>query len=411
MLSVWACLLVVFQVKCWGNNFDGRLGLGSTTNIGISPGQMGDSLPFVDLGAANANGSLPVIQLTAGTHHICALFGNRRIKCWGTDEHGGLGMGLSWTTIGKKASEMGDNLPFLDLGADVEYVSAGYLHTCVVLHGGVPKCWGYNAGTALGTGGYSSVHVASSALATIQVGTNRSVVQLQALLTACTCARLDNGLVKCWGVGYNKILGTPGDSRRHWGSDVALHMGDNLPYINITCGETVHVAGATTAACAQCVNGEVHCWGTNRYGVVGWEEAVADSPGWLATRPVKLPAAPQSLPMPPSPSPGEGTSLPASTPTPSASLSPSYYGASSNTNSSQVRLAVGSGFACTILGSVPGPVLCWGRNHYGQLGQGHANESGKTPGSVSNAPYVNLGPGNTARQVGVACMHMQRAHY
>lgn len=123
------------KVKCWGNNFDGRLGLGHTNNMGISAGQMGDALPYINLG----NHSHAAIQLAAGTHHICALFSNKRIKCWGTDEHGGLGQGLSWTTIGDVPSEMGDALPWLDLGAEVEMVSAGYLHTCAVLAGGVPK--------------------------------------------------------------------------------------------------------------------------------------------------------------------------------------------------------------------------------------------------------------------------------
>jgi len=37
-------------VKCWGNNENGRLGLGDVEGRGDEPGEMGDALPAVDLG-------------------------------------------------------------------------------------------------------------------------------------------------------------------------------------------------------------------------------------------------------------------------------------------------------------------------------------------------------------------------
>lgn len=133
------------KVKCWGNNFDGRLGLGYIGDVGIGAGQMGDALPTIDLGRHNFS----AVQLAAGTHHTCALFSNQRLKCWGRDEHGGTGLGVSYTVIGDVASEMGDGLAFLDLGADVLSVSVGYLHTCAVLAGGVPKVRGCGHNTAV----------------------------------------------------------------------------------------------------------------------------------------------------------------------------------------------------------------------------------------------------------------------
>ena len=38
------------QVKCWGLNSFGHLGLGDTIDRARSPGQMGNNLPYVDLG-------------------------------------------------------------------------------------------------------------------------------------------------------------------------------------------------------------------------------------------------------------------------------------------------------------------------------------------------------------------------
>lgn len=37
-------------LKCWGYNYDGELGSGSSLNRGDEPGEMGDSLVVVDFG-------------------------------------------------------------------------------------------------------------------------------------------------------------------------------------------------------------------------------------------------------------------------------------------------------------------------------------------------------------------------
>ena len=59
-------------VKCWGSNRHGRLGLGDSFNRGDSDGEMGDSLPAVDLGGK-------VVQLAAGEGHNCALLDDGRM--------------------------------------------------------------------------------------------------------------------------------------------------------------------------------------------------------------------------------------------------------------------------------------------------------------------------------------------
>lgn len=41
-----------YEIKCWGGNSNGRLGIGDSTNVarGDNPGEMGDNLPYLDLG-------------------------------------------------------------------------------------------------------------------------------------------------------------------------------------------------------------------------------------------------------------------------------------------------------------------------------------------------------------------------
>ena len=41
-------------VKCWGANSDGQLGLGDTSNRGDGGGEKGDSLPTVNLGSGRS---------------------------------------------------------------------------------------------------------------------------------------------------------------------------------------------------------------------------------------------------------------------------------------------------------------------------------------------------------------------
>lgn len=103
-------LLDNHDVKCWGSNGFGRLGLGDTTNRGdgaqADPG-MGDDLPAVDLGL----GRQPT-QVSCGTTHTCATFDDGAIKCWGENSFGQLGQGNT-NSRGDGAEDdpgMGDNL-------------------------------------------------------------------------------------------------------------------------------------------------------------------------------------------------------------------------------------------------------------------------------------------------------------
>ena len=51
MGRVCACaILENHALKCWGYNANGGLGLGYENNRGDAPNEMGDNLPYADLG-------------------------------------------------------------------------------------------------------------------------------------------------------------------------------------------------------------------------------------------------------------------------------------------------------------------------------------------------------------------------
>jgi len=73
-----ACaLLETGQIKCWGGNQDGQLGVGDLEPR-LSP-------VSVDQGE-------PASAIAVGFAHTCALFSEQRIKCWGSNESGELGL-------------------------------------------------------------------------------------------------------------------------------------------------------------------------------------------------------------------------------------------------------------------------------------------------------------------------------
>ncbi|CAE7229395.1 HERC4 [Symbiodinium sp. CCMP2592] len=144
-----ACaLLNTGAVKCWGVNDFGQLGRGQpssvTPNVGRQPEDMGDGLPVVDLGT-NAGTPRKAIYIAHGAWHVCAILEGGGLKCWGRNHLGGAHPQLfpSQPNIGDFPNEMGDNLPFIDLGVGrtAVKVAAGRDHTCARLDDDTFKCW------------------------------------------------------------------------------------------------------------------------------------------------------------------------------------------------------------------------------------------------------------------------------
>jgi alpha-tubulin suppressor-like RCC1 family protein len=141
-------LLDDHTVKCWGMAAEGQLGLGSKSTRGTGPGQMGDLLPPVDLGAGHS-----AKAVSAKGWHTCALLDDDTVKCWGMNGLGQLGLG-DQNNRGDDPGEMGDTLPAVDLGTGhaARNVVAGLSHTCAVLDDSTIRCWGENTLGQLGLG-------------------------------------------------------------------------------------------------------------------------------------------------------------------------------------------------------------------------------------------------------------------
>ena len=245
-------------VKCWGFGHDGSLGLADTDSRGGAPGQMGDALPRVDLGAG-----FRVAALVAGSAHTCARSTDHRVKCWGGNHSGQLGAGHTDSPSRKPGrsstpAPMGDALPFVDLGKDLEVVTlaAGSSHTCAIVRRRADattglKCWGWNGSGALGIGLGSQrgghPDEMGDNLPFVDLGKDLEPVAL-ALGGLHSCAVVvtrggadTGGRVKCWGSNNHGNLGL-GDTNDR---GEPYQMGDALPFVDLGADVRVVLPAST----------------------------------------------------------------------------------------------------------------------------------------------------------------------
>ena len=341
-------------LRCWGHNDEGRLGLGDTLTRGDQPNEMGANLPAIDLGTGRT-----ATAATAGSDHICAILDNARLKCWGANYLGQLGQGDN-DSRGDQPGEMGDALPVISLGTGrtVTAATAGAAHTCALLDNGRVKCWG--AGSVLGQGTTNSrgdgPNEMGASLPAIDLGTGRTATVIAAGDNH-TCAILDNGALKCWGLNEFGQLGLGDIATR---GDGAGEMGNNLASVNLGAGRNaVAVVAGEDHTCALLDNATVKCWGRNTSGQLGLGDTAArgDAAGEM------------------------GDNLPV---------------VDLGTGRTATALASGGGHVCALLDNAT--IKCWGFNSAGQLGlaEGTGTARGDGPGEMGdNLPSVNLGTGRS----------------
>lgn len=215
-------------VKCWGLNDAGQLGLGDTEARGDEPGELGDALPAVPLGAG-----VTAVSITTGYFNTCALLSNGAVKCWGLNNGGQLGLG-DMLARGDDPGELGDALAAVDLGAAATAASvvAGHDHTCALLSDGAVKCWGANTHGFLGLGDDvqrgDEPGELGDALPVVDLGPGSVTSSLHGG-EYCTCSILGPRM-KCWGSNLDGQLGLGDIDDR---GDAPGEMGAALPFVRL----------------------------------------------------------------------------------------------------------------------------------------------------------------------------------
>lgn len=221
------------NVRCWGQNADGQLGLGNTTQIGD------DELPTA-VGTVNLGAGRTATRIATGQYHACVIMDDGNVRCWGRGLDGRLGYG-NVTSVGMTPATTPDTAGPVALGAGRKAIdiAAGADFTCVILDDGKVRCWGDNTYGKLGLGNTNDLgdNELPTAAATVNLGTGRTATQLAAGRDHM-CAVLDNGRVLCWGRGVGGMLGNKnttdvGDNETP-GSRPTINLGEGPAAATVT---------------------------------------------------------------------------------------------------------------------------------------------------------------------------------
>ena len=275
-------------VKCWGENGNGQLGDGTTTDrispvdaAGLGGGAVAISAGTIHTCALTASGGVKcwgrmllgplsvqeralgtgvardiktaeyvegltsgVIAVSSGTLHTCALTTSGGVKCWGYNREGQLGDGTK--------TDSGTPVDVAGLGEGVVSISAGWKHTCAVTADADVKCWGWNNGGQIGDGTVTDRTTPAA------VDGLREGVKAVSTGRMHTCALTASGAVKCW--GFNGV--------GQLGNGETLPSSAPLDVEGLSGGVT-SIASGLSHNCAITSAGGLKCWGIGSSGQLG----------------------------------------------------------------------------------------------------------------------------------------------
>lgn len=307
------------QVRCWGANAFGQLGLGHTRDVGDDEAIA--SSQYVALA-----GPAKMIKLGASAYgsHTCALLQNGQVQCWGQNKYGQLGLGHQ-DKIGDDESPVKP----IRLGRKAIAITVGKYHTCALRSDKLVYCWGWNDRGQLGLGHRDNIGDDEPVLNKGKVPLPKSMAPVKDISAGRmhTCALTEKGKVYCWGWNNKGQLGL--GHRR----DVAKNEQDHT-FTPVALPEpATAISTGDLHTCALGRSGKLYCWGDNKFGQLGLGHGknIGDN---------ELPKTKGLVPL----------------------------------GGPAAQISAGSYHTCAKLRG--GQMRCWGLNSTGQLGLGHTKTIG-----------------------------------
>lgn len=356
-----------------------------------------------------------VVAVSRSGPMTCAVLATGKVKCWGDNEHGGIGNG----TFGQPVLSPAE---VKDL-ADVKTVSVGFQHACALLNNQRLRCWGRNDRGQLGDGTMNN----RSSPAPVLTGPGQELANVTQVSAGgghvCALA----GQLYCWGDGSKgeladqaqpiKLYATAingirpslisagnGFNVAREGSDACAWGGNTSRMVSTSVddkiytpactpvGEIAELAGGGEHACARLRDGSLRCWGYGGLGALGAgmaQNGIHPPPGlsiagtadklvvgesfscarFLPDRAIRCWGANVSGQI------GDGMTVGGS-----AALARFAPSAVLDLGSDVVELGAGptASGACAILND--GALKCWGGGYLGQLGTGDTKDSNRPVG-------------------------------
>ena len=339
-------------VVSWGSNFNSQLG-DNTTSYATAPEPVNSAA-----GISALAGKTVLAGMTGGFHTLARCL-DGTVIAWGSNSHGQLGDGASTSRSAPVAVDNAVGTSAL-AGKTVVAVAAGTYHSLALCSDGTVAAWGYNSNGRLGDNSTTnrSVPVAVNMASGISALAGKSVVAVAAggSHSLALCA---DGTVVAWGAGSAGQLGENTTGQRT--VPVAVNT---VAGISALSGKSVMaIAAGDSHSLALCSDGTVAAWGYNNYGQLGDATTTNHS----------LPVAVNT-----------------------------DNGVSALAGKTVVAIAAGSYHSLALCSD--GALVTWGRNNYGQLGDGTtANRT--VPTAVSIATDVSALAGKTVVTVSAGASH------
>jgi alpha-tubulin suppressor-like RCC1 family protein len=225
---------------CWGDNFAGRLGDGTTSSFNVPVAV-----------AAPTTGPENYSSISTSNGHTCVISLDNDAYCWGDNGSGRLGNGTTANSnVPVKVSD--------PIASSVTYssISAGYSHTCAVSTANIAYCWGLNIAGQLGN--TSNTDSSIPVLVSAGVGITYSNISAG---NDFSCGIQSTGSAYCWGANGNGNLGDGSIAPSNTPVLVSNPSAGAVQYSSISTG------GFHTCAVAQ--SGDAYCWGYNVDGELG----------------------------------------------------------------------------------------------------------------------------------------------
>jgi len=251
-------------VYCWGQNDKGELGDGTTTSR---------SAPTKVVGLPG-----PAKDLSSGEEQTCAVVADGTVWCWGDNATLGLGqcngtaIPNSTAPVQVKSFTYDPSTKQFTCGAplaNIKNIEVGGKHACAIDAQQNVYCWGENSHGQCGLPTADAddvpgpVPVAGlDGTTTIGAGDDFS------------CARKDDGTVRCWG---SNQVGSLGDGT---GSSTAPDNPTPAQVAGILSagGDAADFGMDDETGCVRTTDGSLYCWGDASTGIFGVPGAPQASP-------------------------------------------------------------------------------------------------------------------------------------